>query len=123
MYSCIHSCKNGRKKAGATLCFAELRVLAQIDSRAKTVEQGSMGQQNPPYAQAKLVRVIKGSVLDVAVDLRKNSPTYGNFIMKELNEENHLMMYLPEGIAHGFITLKNNTIFSYKCSNYYSKES
>ena len=79
--------------------------------------------QNPPNAQSKLVRVIKGSVIDVAVDIRKNSPTYGNFISKELNEENHLMMYLPEGIAHGFITLKNNTIFSYKCSNYYNKES
>ena len=79
--------------------------------------------QKPPHAQAKLVSVIKGAVLDVAVDIRKKSPTYGQFIIKELNEENHLMMYLPEGIAHGFITLKNNTIFSYKCSNYYNKES
>ena len=79
--------------------------------------------QKPPHAQAKLVSVIKGAVLDVAVDIRKNSPTYGQFIIEELNEENHLMMYLPEGIAHGFITLQDDTIFSYKCSNYYNKES
>ena len=79
--------------------------------------------QNPPFAQAKLVRVVKGSVIDVAVDIRKHSPTYGQYIMEELNEENHLMMYLPEGIAHGFLTLRDDTIFSYKCSNYYNKES
>jgi dTDP-4-dehydrorhamnose 3,5-epimerase len=79
--------------------------------------------QNPPFAQAKLVSVIKGSVIDVAVDIRKDSPTYGEYIMEELNEENHLMMYLPEGIAHGFITLEDNTIFTYKCSNYYNNES
>ena len=79
--------------------------------------------QNPPFAQAKLVRVIKGSVIDVAVDIRKNSPTYGQHILEELSEKNHLMMYLPEGIAHGFFTLKDDTIFSYKCSNYYNKES
>jgi dTDP-4-dehydrorhamnose 3,5-epimerase len=79
--------------------------------------------QNPPYAQAKLVSVIKGSVIDVAVDIRKDSPTYGEYVMEELNGENHLMMYIPEGMAHGFITLENNTIFNYKCSNYYNKES
>ena len=79
--------------------------------------------QKPPHAQSKLVSVIKGAVIDVAVDIRKKSPTYGQFIIKELNEENHLMMYLPEGIAHGFMTLQDDTIFSYKCSNYYNKES
>ena len=79
--------------------------------------------QNPPYAQSKLVRVLKGSVLDVAVDLRKESPTYGEFFMQELNDINHTMMFLPEGIAHGFLTLENNTIFSYKCSDYYNQES
>lgn len=79
--------------------------------------------QNPPNAQSKLVRVLKGSVMDVAVDIRKESPTYGEFYMQELNDVNHTMMYLPEGIAHGFLTLENNTIFSYKCSNYYNQES
>ena len=79
--------------------------------------------QNPPFAQAKLVRVIKGSVIDIALDIRKSSPTYGKYVMKELSEKNHIMMYIPEGMAHGFLTLENDTIFSYKCSNYYNKES
>lgn len=77
--------------------------------------------QNPPYAQGKLVRVITGSVYDVAVDIRKNSPTYGKYFGAELNEENKLMMYIPEGFAHGFNTLRDNTVFSYKCTNFYNK--
>jgi dTDP-4-dehydrorhamnose 3,5-epimerase len=79
--------------------------------------------QNPPFAQAKLVRVIKGSVLDIAVDIRKNSPTYGKHVSIELTERNKTMFYIPEGFAHGFLTLEDNTIFSYKCSNFYNKES
>lgn len=79
--------------------------------------------QNPPYAQGKLVRVIKGAVLDVAVDIRKNSPTYGQHFTCQLTELNKLMMYIPEGFAHGFVTLEPNTIFSYKCTNYYNKQS
>ena len=79
--------------------------------------------QNPPFAQGKLVRVIKGSILDVAVDLRKQSPTYGKHFDIELNEKNKTMLWLPHGFAHGFLTLENDTIFSYKCSNYYNKAS
>lgn len=79
--------------------------------------------QNPPYAQGKLVRVITGAVYDVAVDIRKNSPTYGKYFGAELSEENKLMMYIPEGFAHGFLTLRDNTIFSYKCTNVYNKAS
>lgn len=79
--------------------------------------------QAPPHAQAKLVRVIKGAVLDVALDIRKNSDTYGKHIAIELTEENKTMFYIPEGFAHGFLTLRDNTIFSYKCSNVYNKES
>lgn len=79
--------------------------------------------QNPPFAQAKLVRVIKGSVLDVAVDIRKNSPTYGKHVSIELSEKNKTMFYIPEGFAHGFLTLEDNTIFTYKCTNFYNKES
>lgn len=79
--------------------------------------------QNPPYAQGKLVRVITGAVYDVAVDIRKNSPTYGKHFGLELNETNKWMMYIPEGFAHGFATLQDNTIFSYKCTNYYHKAS
>lgn len=77
--------------------------------------------QNPPFAQGKLVRVIKGAVLDVALDIRKNSPTYGQHFAIELNEENKTMFWIPPGFAHGFSTLQDNTIFSYKCTNVYNK--
>lgn len=79
--------------------------------------------QNPPHAQGKLVRVITGAVFDVAVDIRKGSPTYGHWFGQELNDKNKWMMYIPEGFAHGFATLENNTIFAYKCTNYYNKPS
>ncbi|MES2568337.1 MAG: dTDP-4-dehydrorhamnose 3,5-epimerase [Bacteroidota bacterium] len=79
--------------------------------------------QAPPYDQGKLVRVITGSVLDIAVDIRKNSPTYGQHVAIELTEENKTMFYIPAGFAHGFLTLKDNTIFSYKCTNLYHKAS
>lgn len=79
--------------------------------------------QAPPFDQGKLVRVITGAVLDVAVDIRKNSPTYGQNVTIELTEENKTMFYVPPGFAHGFLTLKDNTIFSYKCTNLYHKES
>jgi dTDP-4-dehydrorhamnose 3,5-epimerase len=79
--------------------------------------------QVPPYAQAKLVRVIKGSALDVAVDIRKNSKTYGKYFSIILSEQNNLIFWIPEGFAHGFLSLEENTIFSYKCTNVYHKES
>ena len=79
--------------------------------------------QNPPYAQGKLVRVIKGAILDVVVDIRKNSPTYGQHFDIELNEKNKTQLWIPAGFAHGFLTLENDTIFSYKCTNYYNKAS
>ncbi|NQX99490.1 MAG: dTDP-4-dehydrorhamnose 3,5-epimerase [Flavobacteriales bacterium] len=79
--------------------------------------------QNPPCAQAKLIRVIKGKVLDIAVDLRKESPTYGEHYSIELSASNKKMFYIPTGFAHGFLTLEDDTIFSYKCSNFYNKES
>ena len=79
--------------------------------------------QNPPFAQGKLVRVITGSVWDVAVDIRKNSKTYGQSFGIELNEKNKTMFWIPPGFAHGFLTLADNTIFSYKCTNVYNKNS
>lgn len=78
--------------------------------------------QNPPDQQGKLVRVIKGSVLDVAVDLRKNSPTYGMHEKVVLSGENKKQFYVPGGFGHGFLTLEDDTIFSYKCTNYYNPE-
>jgi len=79
--------------------------------------------QVPPFAQAKLVRVIKGAVLDVAVDLRKESSTYGQHFSVLLSEENQLQLYIPVGFAHGFAALEEDTIFAYKCSNIYHKGS
>ncbi|MCO6495711.1 MAG: dTDP-4-dehydrorhamnose 3,5-epimerase [Bacteroidetes bacterium] len=78
--------------------------------------------QKNPHAQAKLVRVVKGKVLDVAVDIRKNSPTYAKVFAAELSEKNKLMMYIPVGFAHGFATLEDYTIFQYKCSDFYYPE-
>lgn len=77
--------------------------------------------QVPPYDQSKLVRVIKGAVFDYIVDLRKGSQTYGQFCGEYLSEENHRMFFVPRGFAHGFITLRDNTIFQYKCDNYYKR--
>jgi dTDP-4-dehydrorhamnose 3,5-epimerase len=79
--------------------------------------------QAPPFAQGKLVRVVRGSVMDVAVDIRKDSGTYGKWESVVLSAENKQMLWIPEGFAHGFITLEDNTIFQYKCTNYYNKES
>ena len=78
--------------------------------------------QKPPYSQAKLVRVITGSVLDVAVDLRKDSLTYGKHYKRVLSAKNKTQLYVPEGFAHGFLVLEDHTIFSYKCTSYYHKE-
>lgn len=77
--------------------------------------------QNPPFAQGKLVRAIKGGILDVAVDIRKNSKTYGQHFDIVLNETNKTMLWIPPGFAHGFLTLEDETIFSYKCTNIYNK--
>jgi dTDP-4-dehydrorhamnose 3,5-epimerase len=78
--------------------------------------------QSAPHAQAKLVRVIQGRVLDVAVDVRKGSPTYGKYEAIELNADNQLQFLIPQGFLHGFATLEDDTIFAYKVNNYYSKE-
>lgn len=78
--------------------------------------------QNGEHAQAKLVRVLQGKVIDVAVDLRKDSPTYLQHVAVELSAENNLQLFVPRGFAHGYSVLEDNTIFCYKCDNYYNKE-
>ena len=78
--------------------------------------------QKPPYAQSKLVRVIKGSVLDVAVDIRKGSPTFGEHVSVELTEENHRQFFISRGFAHGFVVLTEEVIFQYKCDNFYAPQ-
>ncbi|WP_342645802.1 dTDP-4-dehydrorhamnose 3,5-epimerase [Mucilaginibacter sp. CSA2-8R] len=88
----------------------------------KGILRGLHGQANP-HAQGKLVRVIQGRVLDVAVDIRKNSPTYGQHVTVELSGDNHKQLWIPAGFLHGFATLEDDTIFTYKVTNYYNKES
>ena len=78
--------------------------------------------QKPPYTQAKLVRCVKGAVLDVAVDIRKDSPTYGKHVAVELTEDNHRQLFIPKGFAHGFAVLSDTAIFQYKCDNFYHPE-
>ncbi|GAA0714261.1 dTDP-4-dehydrorhamnose 3,5-epimerase [Aquimarina litoralis] len=79
--------------------------------------------QKGEYAQAKLVRVTKGNVLDVVVDLRRDSTTFGNYFSIELNDQNNYQLFVPRGFAHGFVVLSNEAIFNYKCDNFYHKES
>ncbi|WP_419802550.1 dTDP-4-dehydrorhamnose 3,5-epimerase [Mucilaginibacter sp.] len=84
--------------------------------------RGLHGQANP-FAQGKLVRVLQGRVLDVAVDIRKNSSTFGEYVTIELSGENHKQFWIPPGFLHGFLTLEDDTIFTYKVDNYYDKAS
>ena len=78
--------------------------------------------QRPPFTQSKLVRCVKGAVLDVAVDIRKGSPTYGQHVAVELTEENHRQFFVPRGFAHGFAVLSETALFQYKCDNFYAPQ-
>lgn len=78
--------------------------------------------QKPPYAQSKLVRVVQGCVVDVAVDIRKGSPTFGKYVAVELSDENHRQLFIPRGFAHGFIVKSPTAIFQYKCDNLYAPQ-
>lgn len=107
--------------------FADAGIAADFVQDNQSFSQrgtlrGLHGQANP-FAQGKLVRVIQGRVLDVAVDIRKNSPTYGQHVSVELSAENFKMFWVAPGFLHGFATLEDNTIFTYKVTNAYSKES
>ncbi len=94
------------------------------DNQSRSVKGVIRGMhfQRPPYAQAKLVRCISGCVLDVAVDLRAGSATYGKHIAVELSSDNHRMLFIPKGFAHGFSVLSEEAIFEYKCDQYYHPE-
>ena len=101
----------------------EIKFVQENESKsAKNVLRG-LHYQISPYTQGKLVQVIVGKVWDIAVDLRKDSPTFGKWLGIQLSDKNKLQMYIPEGFAHGFLTLEDDTIFQYKCTNYYNKES
>ena len=96
------------------------------DSHSFSVAQGTfrgLHFQNSPYTQSKLVRCTKGSVLDIAVDIRKDSPTYKKWISIELTEKNKKQLFIPKGFAHGFLTLDDDVEFEYKVDNYYNKNS
>ncbi|MBC8146641.1 MAG: dTDP-4-dehydrorhamnose 3,5-epimerase [Bacteroidetes bacterium] len=101
----------------------DIQFLQDNESKSQKNVLRGLHFQNPPYDQGKLVRVIKGAVLDVAVDIRKKSPTYGKWNSIELNETNKFMYWIPPGFAHGFVTLENETIFFYKCTKTYNKKS
>lgn len=101
----------------------ETAFVQDNESKSKKDVVRGLHFQNHPFAQGKLVRVIHGSVLDVAVDIRKNSPTYGKWRSVKLSSDNKLMYWIPVGFAHGFCCLEDDTILTYKCTSLYNKES
>ena len=115
-------CETYNQEKLSQLGFKQTFVQDNESMSSKGVLRG-IHFQKPPFAQAKLVRVVRGSIIDFAVDLRKGSPTYGKYKAVELDSETKKMLYLPEGFGHAFVSLEDNTIFSYKCSNFYNKES
>jgi dTDP-4-dehydrorhamnose 3,5-epimerase len=106
------------KNLGQNICFVQ-------DNQSKSSKGVLRGlhYQEGEYGQAKLIRVVKGKVLDICVDIRKNSSTFGEHFSIELDENNKKQLFIPRGFAHGFLVLEENTIFSYKCDNYYNKKS
>ena len=111
--------------------YSERDFLAQVGDVHFVQDNESMSSygvmrglhfQRPPFTQAKLVRCVRGAVLDVAVDIRKGSPTYGQHVAVELTEENHRQFFVPRGFAHGFAVLSATAIFQYKCDNFYAPQ-
>ena len=100
----------------------EIKFVQDNESKSRYGVMRGLHFQRPPFTQSKLVRVIKGAVLDVAVDIRKGSPTYGKHVAVELNEDNHRQFFVPRGFAHGFAVLSDEAIFQYKCDNFYAPE-
>ena len=99
-----------------------IRFVQDNESRSTRGVMRGLHFQRPPFTQSKLVRCVKGRVLDVAVDIRKGSPTYGQHVAVELSEENHLQFFVPRGFAHGFSVLSDVAVFQYKCDNFYAPE-
>ena len=107
--------------------FAELtgiktRFVQDNESRSSVGVVRGLHFQLPPHAQSKLVRVVRGAILDVAVDIRRGSPTFGHYVAVELSEHNHRQLFIPRGFAHGFSVLEDDAIAEYKCDNYYAPE-
>ncbi|TWO33989.1 dTDP-4-dehydrorhamnose 3,5-epimerase [Seonamhaeicola sediminis] len=106
-----------------SLTGVDINFVQDNESRSSRGVLRGLHYQKGEYAQAKLVRVIEGAVLDVAVDLRRNSKTFGEYFSVELTEENKKQLFIPRGFAHGFLVLSKEAKFSYKCDNFYNKES
>lgn len=106
------------EKTGLSICFVQ-----DNESKSRYGVLRGLHYQLPPYTQSKLVRVVKGRVVDVAVDIRKGSPTYGKYVTCELTEDNHRQFFVPKGMAHGFVVLSDYAIFQYKCDDFYHPES
>lgn len=107
-----------REKTGLDITFVQ-----DNESKSSYGVLRGLHFQKPPYTQSKLVRVVKGRVLDVAVDIRKDSATYGKYVAVELTEENHLQFFIPKGFAHGFSVLSETAVFQYKCDEFYAPQS
>ena len=101
----------------------DIHFVQDNESMSKFGVMRGLHFQRPPYAQSKLVRCVKGEVMDVAVDIRKGSPTYGQHVAVRLTEENHRQFFIPQGFAHGFAVLSESAVFQYKCDNFYHPES
>lgn len=113
-----YSARDFAAKTGMDITFVQ-----DNESKSRYGVLRGLHFQYPPYTQSKLVRVISGRVLDVAVDIRKGSPTYGQYVSCELTAENHRQFFLPKGMAHGFVVLSEEAVFQYKCDEFYHPES
>lgn len=104
-------------------CVREVHFVQDNESRSSYGVVRGLHFQKPPFCQSKLVRVVKGAVLDVAVDIRRGSPTFGRYVAVELTEDNHRQFFVPRGFAHGFSVLSEEAVFQYKCDNFYEPSS
>lgn len=100
----------------------DIQFVQDNESRSVRGVMRGLHFQRPPFTQAKLVRCVEGAVLDVAVDIRRGSPTYGHHVAVELTADNHLQFFVPRGFAHGFAVLSETAVFQYKCDNYYAPQ-
>ena len=112
-----YSARDFAAKTGLDITFVQ-----DNESKSRYGVLRGLHFQYPPYTQSKLVRVINGRVLDVAVDIRKGSPTYGKYVSCELTAENHRQFFVPKGMAHGFVVLSEEAVFQYKCDEFYHPE-
>lgn len=110
-------------EAGLLKDFKPIQFVQDNESMSSYGVMRGLHYQKLPYTQSKLVRCVKGAVLDVAVDIRKGSPTFGQHVAVELTEENHLLFFIPKGFAHGFSVLSETAVFQYKCDDFYHPES